>query len=99
MAQLTGGRAVDPKAITGEDALDQKQLAELVVGIRLDSVPTGEAQRLAGEGKFYPLTMDANGFLRVTLPEGTKVKTEELEVLQEIRTLLETMVGILHELN
>lgn len=93
--QQVGTGAVDPKAITGGDRLPGKQLGELVVGIRLDEVSTGEANRLASEGKFYPLTMDANGFLRVTLPEGTQVEPEELAVqrashdlLIEIRDLL-----------
>jgi hypothetical protein len=99
VAQQAGSRAVDPKALTGADALNQRQLAELVVGIRLDSVPTGEAQRLAAEGKFYPLTVNANGFLRVVLPEGTEVKTQELEALLRIETLMGQMVDLLHELN
>ena len=63
-------------------------LGEMVVGVRVDTVPAGEAERLAADGKFYPLTLDENGFLRVTLPDGIKVKTEELEVLRESRDLL-----------
>ena len=88
--QEVGSFGVDPKALTGRDQPNQKkQHGELVVGIRLDEVPTGEAKRLAGEGKFYPLTMDANGFLRVTLPEGAKVETDELQVMREMALLLE----------
>ncbi len=92
--QEIGGGLVDPKAITGEDRLKNKNLGELVGGIRLDSVPTSEAQRLAKEGKFFPLTVDQNGFLRVTLPEGTKVETEEMAVLLRIEALLEKLCEI-----
>lgn len=94
MSQEIGGGLVDPKAITGADRLKNKNLGELVGAVRIDSVPTGEAQRLAAEGKFFPLTVDANGFLRVTLPEGTEVKTVELETLLRIETLLEKLVEI-----
>ena len=88
--QEVGSFGVDPKALTGSDQPNQKkQHGELVLGLRLDEVPTGEAKRLAADGKFYPLTMDSNGFLRVTLPEGTKVETEELEVMREMSGLLE----------
>ena len=70
---------------------DKRTLGELVVGIRVDAVPVGEAQRLAAAGQFYPLTVDANGFLRVTLPEGTAVETNELEVWREILAVLKDM--------
>ena len=66
----------------------QRNRGELVVGIRVDSLPTSEANRLAAEGKFYPLTTDADGNLRVVLSSLTKVETQELEVLREIRDLL-----------
>lgn len=65
-----------------------QQLGELVVGVRVDAVPEAEADRLAADGKFYPLTLDETGCLRVRMPDGVKVKTEELEVLREIRDLL-----------
>lgn len=77
---------------TLEDAANGKsapaKFGELVVGVRVDAVPEVEAKRLAAEGQFHPLTIDPSGFLRVTLPDGIKVKTEELEVLRAIRELL-----------
>lgn len=94
MSQELGGGLVNPKALTGADKPKNKTLGELVGGIRLDSVPTSEANRLAAEGKFFPLTVDANGFLRVTLPEGALVETEELGALLRIEKLLEELVAI-----
>ena len=64
------------------------KIGELVVGVRIDALPQSEAERLAGEGRFHPLTLDADGNLRVTMPDGISVKSEELEVLREIRNLL-----------
>ena len=66
----------------------RRNLGDLVVGIRVDALPQGEAERLAAAGQFYPLTVDERGCLRVAIPEGSKVDTEELEVLREIRDLL-----------
>lgn len=66
---------------------EPKQLGELVVGVRVDAIPEVEADRLAAEGKFHPLTIDKNGCLRVRMPDGIKVQNEELEVLREIRDL------------
>lgn len=93
--QQVGTGAVDPKAITGEDRDTSKKIGELVVGIRLDAVPTNEANKLAAEGSFYPLTMDAKGFLRVVLPEGTQVESEELEVQRENNILLSEIRDLL----
>ena len=77
----------DQLVSTAYDA-GKRTLGELVVGIRVDAVPAGEAERLAAAGQFYPLTVDARGFLRVTLPEGTTVATGELEVWREILAVL-----------
>ena len=96
--QEVGSRAVDPKALTGEDALTKRQKAqrgEMVLGIRQDAVPTNEANKLAAEGGFYPLTLDAKGFLRVTLPEGTEVESAELEVQRENNILLSEIRDLL----
>mgnify|MGYP001577754463 FL=1 len=87
-------QAINTTAITterqrdGADLLKQKVIGDLVVGIRVDTLPTNEAERLAADGKFYPLTTDKDGNLRVALPATTIVKTEALEVLREIRDLL-----------
>lgn len=88
MAQQIDTRAVDPKAhgTVYEDV--RKLLAELMAGIRVDVVPRNDSERLAQEGGFYPLTVDRDGFLRVTLPETVRVETGELIVLREIRDLL-----------
>lgn len=64
------------------------KVGELIVGVRLDTIPAGEGDRLAADQKFHPLTIDRNGFLRVTMPNGITVKTEELEVLRETRDLM-----------
>ena len=76
LAQIEAGVGVRPK------------LGETVVGVRIDTLPQEEAERLAADGTFHPLTIDKNGFLRVTIPDGITVKTEELAVLRESRDLL-----------
>lgn len=92
--QLVNTTAPDAKGTAYDEA--RKLQGGLVVGIRVDEVPTGEADRLAAEGKFYPLTMDAAGFLRVSLPEtGTQVETQELEVLREILAVQQAMLAAL----
>lgn len=86
-------QAVNSEAVVRNrraDGTDESRTlrGELVVGVRVDAVPKGDADRLAAEGRFYPLTVDADGQLRVVLPEGTRVETAELAVLREIRDLL-----------
>ena len=67
-----------PKAHTGE----------LVVGVRVDTPPEIETERLAGNEKFHPLTTDEKGQLRAVLPDGIEVETGALGLLTEIRDLL-----------
>lgn len=98
MQEINTQQAVDPKALGTQEEIVRKLLAELVCGIRVDEAPTSETKRIADEGKFYPLTIDKNGFLRVSLPEGTKVETQELEVLLRIEALLEQQVSLLQEI-
>jgi hypothetical protein len=93
--QTVNTGALDVKAQGSAYDQTPPRRAKLVVGIRLDGVPAGEAQRLAAEGRFYPLTLDANGFLRVTLPEGTTVNTNERDVHRESRDLLEEIRDLL----
>ena len=93
--QAIGRKVIDPKAITGEDKIDQKQLGRLVLCVRLDETSTGEQNRLAKEGEEYPMTVDANGFLRVVLPEGTEVESAELEVQRQSMVLLEQIRDLL----
>lgn len=92
--QLVNTTAPDAKGTAYADA--RKVVGGLVVGIRVDELPTNEADRLAAEGKFYPLTLDSGGFLRVSLPDsGTKVETAELEVLREILAVQQSMLAAL----
>lgn len=88
--QQVGSKAVDLVGVNtrNDELANQKQLAELVTGIRIDSLPASDAKRLAKEGHFYPLTLDENGQLRVVLQPGTKVVPEEIEVLLRIEALL-----------
>lgn len=79
---------IDPKTVNGPYEEFRKVLLELVGAIRVDSLPTGDATRLAGAGKFYPATVDANGCLWVRLPDDQKVETNEVEVLLRIEQLL-----------
>lgn len=88
MAQQIGTQAIDPKAVNTPNDQPAKLIAELLTAIRVDTAPSHDGERLADEGQFYPLTVDTNGFLRVALPDGTKVESSELEVLREIRDLL-----------
>lgn len=67
---------------------DRAQYGELIVGIRIDDLPTTEAARLVAAGKIYPLTVDKDGQLRVALTNAIDVRIQELEVLREIRDLL-----------
>ena len=75
---------------------DVRTMGDLVVGIRKDDAPAGEADRLAEDGDFYPVTLDKNGNLRVTIPAATKIDMQRLlqvnrennELLTEIRDLL-----------
>lgn len=108
--QEVGGHGVDLKTVNREDFDQEKpispavqtkqkpQRAELVVGIRIDTVPTAEVDRLAEEGKFYPLTIDKSGQLRVVLPDGAKVESNEQQVMHEIRGLLEEIRDLLMEM-
>ena len=66
----------------------RRLLGELVVGVRVDDLPAGDAERLAAAGKFHPLTTDKDGNLRVAFPAGAKVEITELEVLLRIEALL-----------
>ena len=95
MAQESRTGTVDLKAVNTPYEDYAKQLGELLLAIRLDSSPAAEAARLTAEGKYYPLTVDANGFLRVTLPEGTKVVVGMPELLEEMRDLLSEMRDLL----
>ena len=63
-------------------------LGESIVAVRVDDLPASEAERLAAEGKWYPLTVDQNGQLRVVTPDWIKVHVQELEVLRDSRDLL-----------
>lgn len=73
---------------TNYDQDQQRNIGEMVVGIRIDTLPTGEASRLAAVGRFQPLTTDKDGNLRVVPPDGIKVVSAELEVLLRIEALL-----------
>lgn len=87
--QELGKQAVDLKTVGTPYDDPRKNLGEIIVGIRVDAVPANDAERLAEEGKFYPLTTDKNGFLRVVQPEGTSVETPEIvALLTEIRDLM-----------
>ena len=99
MAEQMDTRAVDLTGInTPRDELKGvKRVGELVFGIRIDAVPESEAKRLADEGKFHPLTIDKNGFLRVVLPEAQKLQVNE-QVQSEIRSLLEEIRDLLMEI-
>ena len=77
---------------------DRRTLGDLVVGIRVDTLPGGEADRLAEDGSFYPLTLDASGRVRVALSSDTKIETAELQVLREIRDLLEQQLNLLRQI-
>lgn len=86
-------QAINTTANYKERQTDGKDRARTLHGeslavIRVDDLPKGEADRLAAEGKWYPVTCDKNGHLRVALPDSTKVEVTELEVLCEIRELL-----------
>lgn len=72
---------------TGRSATRQL-LGQTIIGVRVDDLPEGEAQRLAAEGKWYPLTTDKDGNLRVTFPASSMVEVAELEVLIRIEQLL-----------
>lgn len=84
--QIAAGVSVKPR------------LGELVVGVRIDAIPQSEAERLAADGKFHPLTVDENGFLRVTVPDAVRVESEELTVLREIRDLLTRGCDLLQQI-
>jgi hypothetical protein len=79
---------IDPKVVNGPYDEYRKMLLELVGGIRIDEAPTGDGPRLAKQGKFHPFTVDKNGYLRVTVPEGTVVESTEVEVLLRIEQLM-----------
>lgn len=93
----TDGTSKDYDERTGTSTA-RKLLGELVVGIRVDTLPAGDAERLADEGKFYPLTTDANGNLRVVPPDWIKVQIQSLEVLSDMRTLLAECRDLLREI-
>ena len=100
MSEQVNTRAVDLVGIgTREDELPGRRLiGELVVGIRIDSLPASEAKRLADEGKFHPLTLDKDGNLRVVTPDWLKVEPKELEVLLRIEGLLQEQVALLRKI-
>jgi len=86
--QAINTRAVDSDRKADGTDETRRVLGELVVGVRVDTLPASDAQRLAAEGKFYPLTLDRDGQLRVVTPDWIKVQTQELEVLRELRDLM-----------
>lgn len=93
-------QAINTQAVVAErqaDGTDQvrRLTAELVTGIRVDTLPRHDGERLAAEGKFYPLTTDQDGNLRVVTPEWISVRTDELEVLREHRDLLREIRDLL----
>ena len=85
--QQVGSGGIDPKVVHGPYDESLKQLGDLVVGIRIDAVPSNEGNRLAAQGRFYPLTLDKSGNLRVTMAESEGV-TDQLLVLREVRDLM-----------
>lgn len=76
----------------------RRLLGESFVAVRVDDLPTGEADRLAAEGKWYPLTTDANGQLRVVPPDWIKVQMQALEVWLRIEALLIEQRDLLREI-
>ena len=86
--QVNTQAIVEQYSETTGKIVTRRLAGELVIGIRVDELPASEAERLAAQGKFYPLTTDKDGQLRVVLSGTTKVAMEELEVLREIRDLL-----------
>lgn len=80
---------------TAYDSTQPKTSGELVVGLRVDSLPTGEARRLAAEGKWYPLTTDQDGNLRVSLPSTTKIEISELSIFSRLEDLLSEIRDLL----
>lgn len=87
LTEISEGKS-PPKALQGE----------LVVGVRVDDLPEIERERLAGEGKFYPITTDSKGNLRVVTPDGIKVETDELEVLRELLAVMIEVRDLLREI-
>ena len=72
---------------TGYDG-EQRNLGMLIVGVRIDDLPTGESERLVAAGQFHPLTFDANGNLRVVAPPAQAETSDEVRLLKDIRDLL-----------
>lgn len=67
----------------------RRTMGDLVVGIRKDDAPAGEADRLAADGEFYPITTDEDGNLRVSIPDTTKIDMQALlDAVQEGNALL-----------
>lgn len=93
----TEGVVEDYDPLTGKRTA-RKLLGELVVAVRVDDLPEGEAERLAAAGKFHPLTTDADGNLRVVAPDWVKVLTQELPVLLRIEALLREQLDLLRRI-
>lgn len=78
---------------------DRRTMGDLVVGIRKDDAPTGEADRLAADGEFYPVTTDEDGNLRVAIPAATKIDMQALlEVERENGLLLAEIRDLLRQI-
>ena len=103
MAQEMNSKAVDLTELNTGDAdlrkkSKPKQQGEMVFGIRIDALPENEAEVLAKEGYFYPLTLDAKGQLRTVLPSDQKIVAAEQQLLLECRNLLEQIRDVLYEM-
>ena len=103
MAQEMSSKAVDLTELNTGDAVlraksKQKQQGELVFGVRIDSLPKGEAEALAKEGHFYPLTTDDKGRLRAMLPSDQQVVVRDQALLLECRNFLQRIWEVLCEM-
>ena len=78
---------------------DRRTMGDLVVGIRKDDVPAGEADRLAEDGDFYPVTTDQDGNVRVAIPDTTKIDMQRLlQVTRENNVLLTEIRDLLRQI-
>lgn len=75
-----------------------RKRVELVGGVRVDELPTSDADTLADEGNFYPLVVGSDGCLWVRFPSGIEVETAEHEILHRIEALLERQVELLQKI-
>ena len=74
----------------------QTLLGEVVAGVRVDELPINEADKIAGAGKFAPLTVDKDGYLRVRPREGIEVGTASLsDLIEQQNQILRKILHVL----